>query len=97
VPSRSKEQLNSKASLIMAGFDNFTSHLRTTVTFEIQWIMRCVFGEFFGSPQMFAVIHFQCSKAKLDGLITATRVADRLPKLAFASQKTLSEFPIPIR
>jgi hypothetical protein len=68
----------------MAGFDNFTSHLKTTVTFEIQWIMRCVFGELLSSPQMFAVI-------------TATRVADSLPKLAFASQKTLSEFPIPIR
>jgi hypothetical protein len=67
------------------------------VTFEIQKIMRCVFGDFFSSPQMFAVIHFQYWKAKLDGLITATRVGSHSLQPASASPKTSSEFPIPIR
>jgi hypothetical protein len=85
------------ASLIVADFDQFASHLANTVSFEIQQVMQCVFGECFGSPQMLAVIDFQCLKAKLDGFIGATRVADSLPKPALASQKTLSEFSIPTR
>jgi hypothetical protein len=81
----------------VADCDKFASHLVNTVSFEIQQVVRCVFGECFGSAQMLAVIDFQCLKAKLDGFITATRVANSLPKLALASEKTLSEFSIPTR